>query len=237
MKPNYQTIFGSKKLVIFDIDGTLVDTIPIHVNVLTEAYRIHAGITRVDRGIITQNMGAPEKVYIRNVYREHGITTITDEMIQKIEDHHFEGIAGSRSMVNDTFVIPGVVALLEKLSHDGKHLGIISGNPRKTGEGILRHTKLSHFFETIVFGSDLFEGKPVSRRSQMVQRVIEEIQKKDKNVTRENSIVVGDTRHDIESAHDLKMDSLAVGTGGVPEKELRASNPTHFLPSLTECLK
>ncbi|MEK6970276.1 MAG: HAD family hydrolase [archaeon] len=229
---SYEEIFGDKKIVIFDIDGTLVDSVVLHTDVLMRAYHTIGKIPEPNPQIFRNHMGKPSQDYIEAVYRDHGIEKPNTERIAGIREYHYHEITQGENSFTPLHVLEGVIPLLERLKREGKHLAIVSGNPRKTGEGILQRTGLSSYFEASGFSDDLFHGEKTRRRSQLLQKVMEEIVGNNPASAQTRILVVGDTLHDIRAAHEQGMDSLALGTGGVSEDELRSEKPTHYRDTL-----
>ena len=140
--------------VIFDMDGVIVDTEPVHYY----AYRQHFSQLGID---------VPDEMYAtftgnstKNVYqRLKEAFTLTDEV---------EGLVGQkRQIFNDAFdskedldLLPGVGALIEDLHNKGFRLILASSSAKVTIERVFRRFGLHKYFSHIVSGEDFPRSKP-----------------------------------------------------------------------------
>ncbi len=140
--------------VIFDMDGVIVDTEPVHYY----AYRQHFSQLGID---------VPDEMYAtftgnstKNVYqRLKEAFTLTDEV---------EGLVGQkRQIFNDAFdskedldLLPGVGALIEDLHNNGFQLILASSSAKVTIERVFRRFGLHKYFSHIVSGEDFPRSKP-----------------------------------------------------------------------------
>lgn len=140
--------------VIFDMDGVIVDTEPVHYY----AYRQHFSQLGID---------VPDEMYAtftgnstKNVYqRLKEAFTLTDEV---------EGLIGQkRQIFNDAFdskedldLLPGVGALIEDLHNNGFQLILASSSAKVTIERVFRRFGLHKYFTHIVSGEDFPRSKP-----------------------------------------------------------------------------
>lgn len=140
--------------VIFDMDGVIVDTEPVHYY----AYRQHFSQLGID---------VPDEMYAtftgnstKNVYqRLKEAFTLTGEV---------EGLVGQkRQIFNDAFdskedldLLPGVGALIEDLHNNGFQLILASSSAKVTIERVFRRFGLHKYFSHIVSGEDFPRSKP-----------------------------------------------------------------------------
>lgn len=140
--------------VIFDMDGVIVDTEPVHYY----AYRQHFSQLGID---------VPDEMYAtftgnstKNVYqRLKEAFTLTDEV---------EGLVGQkRQIFNDAFdskedldLLPGVGTLIEDLHNNGFQLILASSSAKVTIERVFRRFGLHKYFTHIVSGEDFPRSKP-----------------------------------------------------------------------------
>ncbi|MDP2666316.1 MAG: HAD family hydrolase [Candidatus Diapherotrites archaeon] len=233
----YAHIFGEKRLIIFDIDGTMMDTVAIHMDVLLEAYQRNPATPHPDPKILQRHLGKTSTAYARDVFRDHGHANPTLNDIQSIIEYHRQKATHPSFLEGKESLFPGVRELLERLRQDGKELAVISGNIRETGEVLLQATGIISYFKYRVYASDTYLGKPIRERHEMLRKVLEQVQKENRGLSPRDTLVIGDTMYDIEAAHQVGMEALAVGTGNTPLDELKTHHPLFAAATLRECLK
>jgi phosphoglycolate phosphatase len=113
-------------------------------------------------------------------------------------------------------VMPGVVELLERLSGQGRLVGLITGNTEPAAHIKLARADLNRFFAFGGYGSDANERVDVCRKALDRAAVAA-----GGNLDRAGSIAVGDTPLDIEAAHGAGIRVVSVATGEYGVDELR----------------
>lgn len=211
--------------LLFDIDGTLINTGGAGGTALIEAFRQDFGIDdpaevpfsgRTDRGIGT------------NLFEQHGIAD-SPQNWQRLRDGYVARLPVHLSQRNGR-VLDGVLRLLERLrSREAVAIGLLTGN-LEDGARI----KLSYFglFEHFTFGGFGDEH----RHRDDVAGVALAAAKQYTNGTFDPSRVwvVGDTPLDISCARAINAKVLAVATGLHPAKELADSQPDLLLEDLSD---
>ena len=117
--------------------------------------------------------------------------------------------------------------LLKALKSSGIKIGLVTGNARSTGSFLLRKSGLEKYFDVQCYSDD------VESRAELVSNAIfalNEISRK--TVSPSQIIVVGDTVHDITSAHANGCISLGVCTGFASKLDFENANTHHILDNL-----
>lgn len=143
--------------IIFDLDGLLVDTEPIHrrvFNALLARYGVTDEISDEEFGRAFVGISQRDNwEYLRARFALPApVDVLTDEHTRLYE----RLIADARNVA----LMPGARTLLETLSARGIPLAIASSSPRVQVETILRGLRLAPLFQTIVTGSDVAHLKP-----------------------------------------------------------------------------
>ena len=138
--------------VIWDMDGTLVDTAELHFQAWVRLAReINRPFTRDD---FAATFGQRNPEIIRKLFVGYGSEQDVDELGARKENYYRaaarEGVA----------LLPGVRALLEALHADGFKQAIGSSAPRENLNLILRLTRTEPLFEALVSMEDTQRGKP-----------------------------------------------------------------------------
>ncbi len=153
--------------VVFDLDGTLIDTVGdfvLALNHMLQKLPLPAGTpTEVDRLTVERLIGKGSEHLIRSLL-EHVLTPsghrLSDEAFQALQgpawahyQAHYLHINGQQAVV-----YPGVVACLEGLAARGVPMACLTNKPNAFAKPLLRAKGLDRFFP-VVFGGDSFERK------------------------------------------------------------------------------
>jgi HAD superfamily hydrolase (TIGR01509 family) len=136
------------RAVIFDLDGTLVDSMPLVLRAFAHAlepFRPDLGI-----GEIFQRLGGPPA---RTLLELTGDETKAAEALRRLENFGFDNGALVQPFV-------GMHAFLETLHKRGLALAIWTGRDRSTTTAILTAHGLERYFAAVVCGDDLLTHKP-----------------------------------------------------------------------------
>ena len=217
------------RLLLFDIDGTLIDSNGAGGAAVLDAAEEHFGIHR-DELPPLQLAGATDPAIAMDVFnlmkRAH-----TREDVFAFLDRYLANLQ-RRLQAEDFsgFTLPGVNALLDALSVESEaHLGLLTGNVKRGAEiKLTRHGLFDRFIDG-GFGSDHHD------RNQLGPVALQRMQ----NATGTrydiaDVIVIGDTPKDIRCAEAFGAKCLAVATGQYSADELRALNPWRTVESFAD---
>jgi phosphoglycolate phosphatase len=215
------------RILLFDIDGTLVSTGGAGAVAWKQAFEELHGIPAdigefTDAGMTDPDVGA--KTFEAVMHREPTPRELA-ELIQRRLEHLPEAIAASEGYR----VLPGVPERLRQLSHDGHLLGLITGN----GDGAA-FVKLSRgdLMRWFTFGAYATAGV---ERAGIVRRAVERGEAMlGCDVPNSDVLVVGDTPLDIEAAHAADCTAVGVATGHYDAAALREAGADHVLETLEE---
>lgn len=222
----------AKKLLLFDIDGTLIDTGGAGLKSLREGFfeafpdfcdqpfpHLELG-GATDHGIAMQvfaHFGLEDSMEFRSRFLE----AYAEKLEQSLMDFSRAGRGG---------VLPGVIPLLEALSCDARYcLGVLTGNLRRGAWIKLEHYGMAQYFGTGAYGDDHYDRNalgPVAWRRAV------EFHGESFSLT--DVVVIGDTPRDIACARALGARALGVATGTVSCEQLADAHPDCLLPSLED---
>ena len=217
----------SARILLFDIDGTLVSTggagAVAWKRAFDELYGIPADIGEfTDAGMTDPDVGA--KTFQAVMDREPSPRELA-QLIQRRLEHLPEAVAESEGYR----VLPGVPERLRQLSRDGHLLGLITGNGDGAAHVKLARGDLNRWF---TFGAYATAGVD---RPGIVRRAVERGEAMlGQDVPNSDIYVVGDTPLDISAAHALECTAIGVATGHFDRDALREAGADHVLETLEE---
>lgn len=215
----------SQKLLLFDIDGTLVDTGGAGMTALTEtALELFgsegpaldlAGSTDsgIFRGLCEHYGRQPEEGFEDDFYAAY---------LPKLRENLKEPSFGGR-------ILPGVREVLEKVQAQGHVLGLLTGNIAEGARIKVEHYELDHFFSFGAYGDDHWDRNRLGPIA--LDRAFEA---KGQRFHHRETIVIGDTPKDVACAQALGAKCVAVATGQFSVVDLQATGAELVLESLGE---
>ena len=203
---------------LFDLDGTLLDSIELIFRCYRHAARTHLGELPPDK-VWLDGLGTPLR-------EQFSAVTSDADLIEKMvvtyrEYHHLQ---------HDTSVAlyPGVERVLDALSERGATLGVVTSKLRAGAERGLRVTGLIEHFPVLVAADDVKRPKP---DPEPVETALVRA-----GADRTNTIFIGDSPHDMAAGRAAGVATAAVLWGPFGADELSASSPTFLLEKPEEIL-
>lgn len=215
------------KLVLFDIDGTLIRTGGAGVAAFARTAETEFGIPD---GVRHLNFaGRTDTSLVREFFATHGIEASRQNFERFFERYVF--LLDHLLPQHYGAVCPGVAGFFDGLRAlpQAPLVGLQTGNIRLGAEIKLRHYGLWHHFEVGGFGDDEEDRRRLTRIA--FERAGRRLGSK---LAPAEVLVVGDTPHDIDCAHALGARAAAVTTGGSTREELAAHRPDWLVSNLTE---
>jgi len=198
-------------LIVFDWDGTLVDSTRAIVESILGAAE-DAGLPlpteAAARGIIGLELHAAIATLFEGV---------TEEQLRFVAEryrYHF--------LVRDHAIpmFEGVAEAIEELAEEGFMLSVATGKTRRGLDRAMINTELHPHFHSSRCADECF-SKP---HPQMLQEIMDEL-----GATPERTLMIGDTSYDLQMAQNAGVSSLAVSYGAQPLESLLMHTPlAHF---------
>ncbi len=213
------------KLIIFDLDQTILDVLPIHDMALKKAFKevmgTHAAFEEVDFA------GKEVRKIMEELARYHKVKKkdITEKKIKKVIERYRN--AFKKVIPNDLnkYILPGIKQLLKELK--GKHLlAVMTGSAHKVPELILKKARLSGYFDAAVCGTE------AKSKEEMIKLIIRKTNYKDNKI-----IVIGDATRDIAAGKLYGAMTIAVNTGPHTRKQLKEARPDYLFDSFKDYKK
>jgi phosphoglycolate phosphatase-like HAD superfamily hydrolase len=206
------------RLVLFDIDGTLVHTggagLKAFARVFAEEFGAVDGFERL------KFAGRTDLSLVREFFEVHRIEATAENFLRFFQRYVFwlDYILAH----SQTEMCPGIAQFMARLKalHPAPLLGLLTGNIRLGAEIKLRHFNLWDHFETGAFADDSENRDQIAaiardRGSRVLGRPL----------AAEEVLVIGDTPLDIRCGRAIGARVLAVATGGARLEELRRHQP------------
>jgi pyrophosphatase PpaX len=203
------------RAVLFDFDGTLVDTTELIYQSMRCAYGEVVGGPEPERAVLMANVGQPLPRQMELLSLEHA-----DDLLTSYRTHNEE-------MHNDLIKeFPGVEDSIARLRGAGLSVAVVTSKRRPSVEMALESfpglRKVTDVFVTM---EDTTEHKP---RPEPLLRGLELLG----GVPPEQAAYVGDSPFDVAAARAAGALSVAVSWGAFTEDALRAAEPDHLAPDL-----
>jgi phosphoglycolate phosphatase len=215
-----------QKLLLFDIDGTLLLTGRAGEHALRVAFKERFG---VDDDLSSISFaGSTDGAIARQMFAPYDIPP-TPENIADLFDGYVHHLALELPRREGT-VLPGIVALLEALhGREDCVLGLLTGNIAKGAELKLSHYGVWDFFEFGAFADD-----HVDRNKLGPVAHARAVEKHGSSFEAEDVFVLGDTPRDIDCARAAGFVAVAIATGSYGKDELAAHRPDFLFEDLSD---
>lgn len=225
-------IFRNKKVILFDLDGTLIDSAPdlaLAVNHMLE----RLNHTTFSEDTIRTWVGNGAQVLIKRALSGQS------EIDERLDPLLFENALDiflafyAQNLAVTTVTYPNVPTVLNTLKEAGYRLVIVTNKPFDFIEPILKGLSLEGLFELYLGGDSLTQKKP---DPMPLLHVCEAM-----GVTVEQCVMVGDSKNDILAANAAGMQSIGVTYGynygediGVYSPDIAFDNFADILTTLVD---
>ena len=208
----------SDSLVLFDIDGTLLNTGGAGIAALHESFAEEfpeqaARMPELDLA------GATDSGLVINIFR-HAEIEHTDGNRERYYVAYLRRLAENLTSFGGQ-LLPGITDLLDALAMEPSvHFGLLTGNIERGAKMKVDHFDIGHHFEVGSYGDDHHD------RDELGPIAIDRAEAHfGKNFAPDRTFVLGDTVKDIRCARAAGVAAIAVATGGVSHAELQSNAP------------
>lgn len=203
-------------LIVFDWDGTLMDSAALIVDSLQSACRdLELKVPSVSQARHVIGLGLSEAI----AYLQPDLAPASYEDLVARYRHYYVG----RDEATPLF--PGAAELVEELNNTGFMLAVATGKSRRGLDRALEHTGLSTWFHASRCADECFSKPHPEMLLQLMERL---------GAAPERTLMIGDTSHDLGMAKAAGVAGLAVSYGAHPRAALCELAPVICVDSVEE---
>ena len=222
-------MFKNKKLIIFDMDGTLIDSVPSLAYAINYMLR-ELGKSTFSADTIRNWVGNGAQVLVKRALvgsRDYEKFEIDKKLETKALDIFLKFYG--KNLNEKTTLYPNVLETLAELKNRGYILTIATNKPHEFVEDMLKHFKLDRYLDSYL-GAGVIENK--KPHPDMLLKICEDFK-----LSPKDAVMVGDSSNDIIAANRANMDSIALTYGYNNNSNLKEFNPTIVFDSFADILK
>ncbi len=195
------------ELLIFDWDGTLMDSTGVIATCIQAASR-DMGLPEPTRETASHIIGLGLRQALRTLFPD-----LPDELHPELAAHYRRHFLARDAEIP---LFEGAFQLIDELRAQGYLLAVATGKARMGLRRALDHTGLhAHFHATRTADETVSKPHPA-----MIEELLDELA-----VDKSRALMIGDTTHDLEMARNAGVAALAVAYGAHPAEQLERLNP------------
>jgi len=182
-----------QKIVIFDMDGTLIDSkkdITISINYVRQK---HYSLAPLSEEFVVEAIN----MEVRNLPKMFYDTDNYEEKDRELFEVHYE-----KQCVQNVYLYEGIKEMLMALKTAGVKLSVATNAPTMFAKEMLTHLQVDELFDVIIGADEVTLSKP---NPQMLHKILEYYAY---NAKSDKAWMIGDNSKDIQSATNAKIDSF-----------------------------
>lgn len=203
--------------VIFDMDGTLIDSNDAHARSFIEAFELN-GVFSIQFRDIRKLIGMSGTEILRHMLDEETFKQkggkINADRIRIFE----------QSSLNQVKPLPGFLPLMELMKAHGMRMALSSSSPRHLVDSIIGRLGIQSLIEGATSAEDVPEGKP---NPVAIEACCQKF-----GFSPTETLMIGDSPYDMIAAQLFSIKTIGVLTGGYTEEELEKSGAAVVYPDL-----
>lgn len=215
-----------KRLLLFDIDGTLIHSGGAGVHALKSAFTERFGV--IDDLHDIEIAGMTDSGIVVSILNKHKIPATNENISAFLDSYvHFLSLELPRRMGR---LLPGVLELLEKLKlRPHLVLALLTGNVSRGAQLKLEHYGVWHFFEFGAFADDHHDRNRLGTVARARAK-----EKHGRQFSASEIDVIGDTPRDIACGKAFGARTIAVATGTWSRDQLAKHQPDFLIDDLSD---
>ena len=217
------------KLMLFDIDGTLIRGKHGHPKAFSDAFKLVYNVNAEIDVVGCQGM-TDQQIIIKTLTK----TGLREDFIRSKIEHCMEEMTNSfMQSISESEIKPmeGVVNLLQELNKMDVIIGLVTGNLEPIARAKLEKISINHYFKIGGFGND------GTNRAELVRLAIKRAEDNFNFKLDNNVFLVGDTPLDIKAGKEATVKTIGVATGIYSEEPLKNTGADFVLKNLADTKK
>ncbi len=207
------------RAVVFDLDGTLVDSYSALTEAVNHARRTH-DLDELPASRIRELVGDGIECLLQRAFER---TDVPSSVREAFESRYDEVCC------NESKILAEVESTLAEFARLGIAMGVCTNKPTVFSKKILDYLGLSRYFRAILGPDAAGARKPEARHLLMTLAPL--------GVAPEDTLFVGDMTIDVEAARNARIDVAVLPTGSSSREQLLAAVPDHLLDRFSELIK
>jgi len=204
-------------VILYDLDGTIQDSVPLIVESFQKAYEIVLGECTRSEADLKSYIGRP----LSDSFERHDRET-ADRLTEAYLEYNMK-----RMKEGAISLFPGITEGLAKIKSLGYRQGIVTAKRRSSAMVTIELLDIAKYFDTMVFGEDTVRSKPYG------DPIVEGAKRL--GITDMSRVLyVGDAKSDLLSAKDCGASFALVDWTMMPKDEIGKLGPDHVISSLDE---
>ncbi|WP_440897879.1 HAD family hydrolase [Amphibacillus sp. Q70] len=205
--------------VIFDMDGVIIDSEPVYKSINEKIFN-HMGIKIDDEAILHEIMGVIKQRKWELLKERYNLKESIDTLIE-IENKFFSQV----ELDFKKMLFPEVVSILQTLKLSGMSTALASSSDRKRVYSVLKQCKLECYFDKVITGDDVVNGKP---NPEVFLTAAKEFE-----LPPENCTVIEDSTNGLLAAKRAKMNTIGIKHQEIKMDLSLADRIVHSLGEIT----
>ena len=204
------------KHICFDLDGTLVDSHKTIYNATIKSLKDLNILNNIDEEIFREKIG----MHFVDIFEDMDIPVNEfEEFIQVYKNNYF-------LFIDDSELYPDVSNVLSYFSQRGFRISLLTTKAQDQAEKILKHFKLSDYFNVIMGRRNGIAHKPSPEPLLMICKELE--------IDPIESLIVGDTEMDIQCGQNANVKTCAIIHGYRTEESILIHKPDYIVKDLND---
>lgn len=206
------------KLIIFDLDGTLVDAYPAIIKSFNYTMRM-LKFPRQSALIIRQAVGWGDENLLKPFIKRQDLK----KALLIYRRHH------KSALLKGARLFPRADKILTYLKNKGYKLAVASNRPMHFSWILIRQLGLEKYFDFVLCADKLRHIKP---HPEILNRIMQRFSRE-----RKDTIYIGDMTIDAQAGRRAGIKTIIVTTGSSTKAEIKKENPYRIIPKISDLLK